>query len=62
MGKGGSILGIIALLLGAGGLGFGFITWNTQNSMQTNLTAQDIWSQYDKDFLIFSDITLFMIF
>lgn len=25
MGKGGSILGIIALLLGAGGLGFGFM-------------------------------------
>ena len=62
MGKAGSILGIIAILLGAGGFGFGFITWNTQNSMQTNLTAQDIWSQYDKDFLIFSDITLFMIF
>jgi hypothetical protein len=49
MGKGGSILGIIAILLGAGGFGFGFITWNTQNSIQANLTAQDIWSQYDKD-------------
>jgi len=50
MGKGGSILGIIGILLGAGGLGFGFMTWNTQNSMQANLTAQDIWSQYDADF------------
>jgi len=50
MGKGGSILGIIGILLGAGGLGFGFIAWNTQNSMQASLAAQDIWSQYDGDF------------
>jgi hypothetical protein len=49
MGKGSSILGIIAILLGAGGLGFGFITWNTQNSMQANLTTHDIWFQYDED-------------
>ena len=50
MGKGGSILGIIGVLLGAGGLGFGFITWTNQNSMQVNLAAQDVWSQYDEDF------------
>ena len=50
MGKGGSILGIIGILLGAGGLGFGFMTWNLQNTMQANLTEQDIWSQYDEDF------------
>ena len=49
MGKGGSILGIIGILLGAGGLGFGFMTWNLQNTMQADLTAQDIWSQYDED-------------
>jgi len=49
MGKGGSILGIIGILLGAGGLGFGFMAWSTQNSMQANLAAQDIWSQYDGD-------------
>ena len=49
MGKGGSILGIIGILLGAGGLGFGFIAWSTQNSMQANLAAQNIWSQYDGD-------------
>ena len=49
MGKGGSILGIIGILLGVGGLGFGFIMWNSQNSMQANLDAQDIWSQYDGD-------------
>ena len=50
MGKGGSILGIIAIILGAGGLGFGFMAWNSQNSMQANLTAQDIWVQYDGDY------------
>ena len=49
MGKGGSILGIIGILLGAGGLGFGFMAWNSQNSMQTSLAAQDIWYQYDGD-------------
>ena len=49
IGKSGSILGIIAILLGAGGLGFGFMTWNTQNNMQATLTAQDTWSQYDGD-------------
>ncbi|MBY9009428.1 MAG: hypothetical protein KGD74_06150 [Candidatus Lokiarchaeota archaeon] len=49
MGKGGSILGIIGIILGAGGLGFGFMMWNTQNSMQANLVVQDIWSQYDGD-------------
>ena len=49
MGKGGSILGIIGILLGAGGLGFGFMAWNTQNSMQATLAGQDIWYQYDGD-------------
>ncbi|NVM19759.1 MAG: hypothetical protein HWN80_18805 [Candidatus Lokiarchaeota archaeon] len=49
MGKGGSILGIIGILLGAGGLGFGFIAWNNQNTMQANLTVQNIWYQYDGD-------------
>ena len=49
MGKGGSILGIIGILLGAGGLGFGFMAWNTQNNMQASLATQDIWSQYDGD-------------
>jgi len=49
MGKAGSILGILGILLGAGGLGFGVMAWDLQNSMQANLTAQDIWSQYDGD-------------
>jgi len=50
MGKGGSILGIIGILLGAGGLGFGFIAWNNQTNMQASLAVQDIWYQYDGDF------------
>jgi len=49
MGKAGSILGLLGILLGAGGLGFGFMVWTTQNTMQADLTAQDIWSQYDGD-------------
>jgi len=49
MGKAGSILGLLGILLGAGGLGFGFMVWTTQNTMQASLAAQDIWSQYDGD-------------
>jgi len=52
MGKGGSILGIIGILLGAGGLGFGFIAWNNQITMQANLAVQDIWYQYDQNTFI----------
>jgi len=52
MGKGGSILGIIGILLGAGGLGFGFLAWSSQNSMQANFAAQDIWYQYDENTFI----------
>ncbi len=60
MGKGGSILGIIGILLGAGGLGFGFIAWSTQNSMQANLAAQDIWFQYDGDFFYMTPIDTYL--
>ncbi len=52
MGKGGVILGLIGILLGAGGLGFGFIIWNTQNNIQTQLTQfapQDTWHRYYED-------------
>ncbi len=52
MGKGGVILGLIGILLGAGGLGFGFIIWNTQNTIQTQLTQftpQDTWYRYYED-------------
>jgi len=60
MGKGGSILGIIGILLGAGGLGFGFLAWNTQNSIQASLAAQDIWYQYDGDFFHVNPIDTYL--
>jgi hypothetical protein len=42
MAKGGIILGIIALILGAGGLGFGLITWIDQGKT-------DFWYDYKED-------------
>ncbi|NVM36201.1 MAG: hypothetical protein HWN81_11445 [Candidatus Lokiarchaeota archaeon] len=52
MGKGGAVLGLIGILLGAGGLGFAFIIWNTQNNIQSQiigLTPQNIWYRYYDD-------------
>ena len=52
MGKGGAVLGIIGILLGAGGLGFGFIVWNNQNALQSQLVGlapQNIWHRYYED-------------
>ncbi|MFX0000346.1 MAG: hypothetical protein ACFE9Q_09310 [Candidatus Hodarchaeota archaeon] len=49
MGKGGAILGLIGILLGAGGLGFAFIIWNTQNNIQSQmigLEPQETWYRY----------------
>jgi len=37
MGKGGAVLGLIGILLGAGGLVFGFITWSSLNTIQTQI-------------------------
>lgn len=53
MGKGGAVLGLIGILLGAGGLGFAFIAWNNQNTLETQLTGlapQEIWYRYYEDF------------
>ncbi len=52
MGKGGVVLGILGLLLGAGGLGFAFIVWNNQNSIRSQLVGvapQNIWHRYYED-------------
>ena len=49
MGKGAVVLGIIGILLGAGGLGFAFITWNNQNAIQTQLGAVETWYRYYED-------------
>ncbi|MFX1524422.1 MAG: hypothetical protein ACFFCC_13010 [Promethearchaeota archaeon] len=49
MGKGGVVLGIIGILLGASGLGFSFIVWNNQNTIKAQLvgmTPQNIWHRY----------------
>jgi len=42
MGKGGAVLGVIALILGAGALGFGLITWIDQGKT-------DFWYDYKED-------------
>ncbi len=60
MGKGGSILGIIGILLGVGGLGFGFMAWNAQNNMQASLAGQDIWYQYDGDLFTMNPIDTYL--
>ncbi|MCK4381595.1 MAG: hypothetical protein KAW51_10685 [Candidatus Lokiarchaeota archaeon] len=52
MGKGGAVLGIIGMLLGAGGLGFAFVVWYGQNALESNinqLTGQNIWHRYYED-------------
>jgi hypothetical protein len=41
MGKGGIVLGIIGIMLGAGGLGFGFLIWSNQGTIQENLDDTD---------------------
>jgi len=49
MAKGAAILGIIGILLGAGGLGFGFIAWNNQINIQQPIDTHVILYQYDQD-------------
>ena len=52
MGKAGPVLGIIGMLLGAGGLGFAFVVWNDQNAIESEineLTVQNIWHLYYED-------------
>ncbi|MHA2087048.1 MAG: hypothetical protein ACW972_02150 [Promethearchaeota archaeon] len=38
MGKGGAVLGIIGIIVGAGGFGFGVLAWNSATSNNTKLT------------------------
>ena len=54
MGKGGIVLGLIGIILGAGGIGFGYFIWTGQADIKTDLTdTQDnlalryIWYSYD---------------
>jgi len=39
MGKGGTILGLIGILIGAGGFALGFIAWSSMTTMQTQLDS-----------------------
>ena len=39
MGKGGAILGLIGILIGAGGLTLGYIAWSSMTTMQTQLDS-----------------------
>lgn len=39
MGKGGAVLGIIALLIGAGGLGFGLLAWLDTNNIKNQINT-----------------------
>ena len=52
MGKGATTLGIIGVILGAGGLGFGFLAWTNQIVIQQTLNQQNIW--YDSSDIYFS--------
>jgi hypothetical protein len=56
MGKGGAVLGIIGILIGAGGLGFGFLGWNSAIVNQTKLT------ELENDFINQLNSTLFTLF
>ena len=38
MGKGGTVLGLIGIILGAGGLGFGYFIWAGQATIEATLT------------------------
>ena len=49
-GKGGIVLGIIGILIGAGGLGFGFINWGNQSQVR-------IWNDYESDYFTPAYIT-----
>jgi hypothetical protein len=51
MGKSGTFLGIIALILGAGSLGLGGYMWISQSSLASqvsNLTDQTTWYRYNE--------------
>ena len=39
MGKGGAILGLIGILIGAGGLALGYLAWSSMTTMQTQMDS-----------------------
>ena len=50
MGKGGVVLGLIGILIGAGGLVFGYIAWSSLNTIQTQIeNSENIEAWYTID-------------
>ena len=67
MGKGSTVLGVIALILGAGGLGLGGLAWISVSRVETQVTNQNSWFKYNNTafnsdpvgpYLIFSGLTI----
>jgi len=53
MGKGGAILGLIGILIGAGGLTMGFIAWSSMITMQTELNINNaLYSKNDGPYTV----------
>ena len=51
MGKGSTVLGVIALILGAGGLGLGGLAWISVSRVETqvaNFSEQNTWYRYNE--------------
>ncbi|MFW9819773.1 MAG: hypothetical protein ACFFE5_09200 [Candidatus Thorarchaeota archaeon] len=51
MGKGGVVLGVLALLVGTSGLGFGLVTWINQGQQDTNF-----WFDYKEEEFVPTDL------
>ncbi|MFX1569267.1 MAG: hypothetical protein ACFFCV_12960 [Promethearchaeota archaeon] len=47
MGKAGVVLGLIGILIGAGGLVFGFIAWSSLNTIQRQSESVETWYTID---------------
>lgn len=53
MGKAGTVLGLIGILIGAGGLTIGFIAWSSMITMQTELNLNnEYYSIYDGPYTV----------
>jgi len=53
MGKGGTILALIGILIGAGGLTFGLIAWSSTTTIQTDLNLNNaLYSKNDGPFIV----------
>ena len=47
MGKGGSVLGLIGIILGAGGIAFGYYNWTSENDNSTQNKVVGVWDGLD---------------